>query len=101
LRGHGSMVLVVYDVSGDGERRRLAATLEAWGLHRIQRSAFIGRLQWARARDLAALAARIIQPETDVVHLVPLREEQWLRTLVLGTPRWGSVAGVEGARLLA
>ncbi len=101
MRGLGSMVLVVYDVSDDGDRRRLAAALEAWGLYRIQRSAFAGRLQWAKARDLAALAARIIDPESDVVHLVPLREEEWARAIVLGTPRWGVVARVEGARLLS
>lgn len=97
----GSMVIVVYDVSGDVERRRLASTLEAWGLYRIQRSAFVGRLQWARARDLAALTARIIDPGSDVVHIVPLRAEDWGRALVLGTPRWGGVARVEGARLLS
>ena len=101
MRGLGSMVLVVYDVSDDGNRRRLAATLEAWGLYRIQRSAFVGRLQWARARDLAALAARIVDPGSDVVHLVPVRWEDWARALVVGTPRWGVVAGVEGARILA
>jgi len=91
--------VVVYDVSDDQRRLRLSRTLEAWGLSRIQRSAFTGRMQRARIRDLALLAERLIDPGTDVVHVFQLSREEWSKTIVLGTPRWG-VRSVEGVLLL-
>ncbi|BAN89814.1 CRISPR-associated endonuclease Cas2 [Aeropyrum camini] len=81
-------VVVVYDISDDGVRLRVARTLESWGLYRIQRSAFVGRMQRARMRDLARLLEGMIDPGTDTVHIIPLPSHEWERTLVLGTP-WG------------
>ncbi|MCE4611994.1 MAG: CRISPR-associated endonuclease Cas2 [Desulfurococcales archaeon] len=92
-------LLVVYDVSDDVKRQRLARVLEAWGLARIQRSAFVGRLSHARARDLARLVERIIDPETDVVHMVRLQDWEWRSAIVVGSPRWGP-GRVEGVKLL-
>jgi CRISPR-associated protein Cas2 len=91
--------LVVYDVSDDSRRQRLARTLEAWGLARIQRSAFVGRLTTARARDLAKLVSRIIDPSTDVVHMVALQDWEWRRALVIGSPKWGP-GRVDGVKLI-
>jgi len=45
-------VVVVYDISDDAKRYRLASRLKALGLSRIQRSAFAGRLDSSRLRDL-------------------------------------------------
>ena len=95
-----SMVVVIYDVSDDLARQKLSRVLEAWGLYRIQRSAFVGRLQWARARDLSRLASRIVDPSSDVVHIMPIEEHQWRRALVVGRPRWGLDASLEGVRVL-
>ncbi|MCE4615464.1 MAG: CRISPR-associated endonuclease Cas2 [Aeropyrum sp.] len=90
--------VVVYDISDNTARARVARTLEAWGLGRVQRSAFVGRLQRARARDLARLLSRMIDHDTDVVHLIPVPYYEWDRTIVLGTP-WGE-RRVQSAALL-
>ncbi len=92
-------LLVVYDVSDDARRQRLARTLEAWGLARIQRSAFVGRLTAARARDLARLTEKIIDVDTDVVHMVHVQDWEWRSAIVVGTPRWGP-GRVEGVKLI-
>ena len=81
-------VLVVYDISDDRDRLKVARTLEAWGLSRIQRSAFTGMLQRARMRDLARRISWIIDEDTDVVHIVPLQPGEWEKTIVLGMPKW-------------
>lgn len=86
-------VLVVYDISDDGDRQRVSRTLEAWGLSRIQRSAFTGVLQRARVRDLARRVERLINTETDVVHIVPVQPADWARVLVLGKPKWAARVG--------
>ncbi len=82
-------VLVVYDVSDNAKRLRLAKTLERMGLSRIQRSAFAGAMPAARIKDLERAARRIIDPSTDVVHIIPLAERDWQARRVLGTPIWG------------
>ena len=81
-------VLVVYDVSDDYKRARLAKTLQRYGLARIQRSAFTGELQGARLRDLARSIRGLIDPETDVIHIVRVDEAEWRRAIVMGRP-WG------------
>ncbi len=82
-------VLVIYDVSDDDKRRRLAKALESLGLSRIQRSAFAGEMPAARIRDVERMAGRIIDPRSDVVHIVPLAERDWRARRVLGVPVWG------------
>ena len=86
------MVLVVYDVSDTAKRTRLAKTLEKMGLRRIQRSAFIGSMSYARALDVARASEAVIDKETDVVHVVPLCHSDWRKTIVVGTPKWASGA---------
>lgn len=81
-------VLVIYDISDDSKRLRAARTLETWGMTRIQRSAFIGSMQRARAVDLARRLGMIIDEETDVVHIVALDPREWEAAIVLGKPYW-------------
>lgn len=91
-------VMVVYDVSDDRRRLRLARTLERWGLARVQRSAFTGSIQPGRLKDLERLVRAIIDPATDVVHILPVQDQDWRRLRVVGRP-WGE-ARVSGATLL-
>lgn len=45
-------VIVVYDISEDDVRTRVADILRSFGLERIQRSAFVGRLPSALVKEL-------------------------------------------------
>lgn len=90
-------VLVIYDISDDSKRLRAARSLEAWGLTRIQRSAFVGSMQRARAVDLARRLGMIIDRETDVVHIVTLDPREWEHAIVLGKPYWAR--GIPGAAI--
>ena len=81
-------VLVVYDISDDNTRLKVSRVLEAWGLSRIQRSAFVGSLTRPRALDLARRLETIIDEETDVVHIVFVQPQDWDKTIVLGKPQW-------------
>ncbi|MFZ8794874.1 MAG: CRISPR-associated endonuclease Cas2 [Acidilobaceae archaeon] len=91
--------VIVYDISDDGKRLKVAKVLEQWGLARIQRSAFTGSLQASRVRDLARRLELIIDVDSDVVHIIPVQPQDWAKVIVLGKPYW--VAGrVEGVELL-
>jgi len=91
-------VVVVYDISDDKIRFRVARYLQAKGLSRIQRSAFVGSLQGGRIKDLVRGLSRLIDPDTDVVHIFSIQPVEWERKIVLGTPRWGERSAV--ARVL-
>lgn len=79
-------VVVVYDISDNSKRSAAAKIIESYGLSRIQRSAFQGELQAARARDLARKLAIEIDPKTDVVHIFFIQPQDYARTIVIGRP---------------
>jgi len=91
-------ILVVYDISDDSSRVKVSRVLERWGLARIQRSAFTGILQWPRVRDLSRLLSIYLDEATDILHIIPVPEREWRRTIVLGR-QWGDY-DVKGAVIL-
>jgi len=79
-------VIVMYDVSDDRVREMLANRLQRLGLTRVQRSVFIGWSNNQKLRDIERIALRLINPRTDVVHIVPIDEFSWRKVKVIGTP---------------
>ncbi len=89
-------VVVVYDISDDQNRLKVARYLQAKGLSRIQRSAFVGSLQGGMIKDLTRRLSRMIDFRTDVIHIFSLQPIEWDRRIVLGTPKWGEKSvGIE------
>ncbi|MEM0017933.1 MAG: CRISPR-associated endonuclease Cas2 [Candidatus Korarchaeum sp.] len=66
--------LVVYDISDDALRNRVAELLKDLGLARIQRSAFIGELSDQERRDLEVRMVRLGLGERDRVDIFPICE---------------------------
>ncbi len=52
--------LVIYDISDDKIRERVAKVCKMFGLSRIQRSAFLGDLTSARRKELSAKLKRVL-----------------------------------------
>lgn len=77
-------VVVFYDVSDDRRRARLARVLEALGLVRVQRSVFIGRGGFSKAKEAARAARRIVDVGRDSVAVVVVPEDYARRVLVVG-----------------
>ena len=77
-------LLVVYDVSDNGKRTRLANELKRFGLHRIQKSAFQGEVDSQRLKDLVRVVERVVDVKTDIVHIVPLGLRDWESRIVIG-----------------
>ena len=93
-------VLVIYDVSDNKARQRLAEELMRMGLKRIQRSAFVGTLPWSKMKDVARVASRIIDESRDVVHILPLSDREWSNRVVVGKPTWGDVFAGSGIAII-
>ncbi|MEZ0248835.1 MAG: CRISPR-associated endonuclease Cas2 [Thermoproteus sp.] len=54
-------IIVVYDISENDVRTKVAEVLRAYGLERVQRSVFVGRLPPALVKDLAERIGRTIR----------------------------------------
>ncbi len=79
-------LVVVYDISDDGNRQRLASRLLGLGLTRVQRSAFVGRGGYAFAKDVYRSVQRYVTGESDSVIVFVLPDEDFERALVAGKP---------------
>ncbi|ACB40071.1 CRISPR-associated endonuclease Cas2 [Pyrobaculum neutrophilum] len=54
-------IIVVYDITENDVRAKVADILRAYGLARIQRSAYVGRLPPALVKELAERLARAVK----------------------------------------
>ncbi|HID90695.1 TPA: CRISPR-associated endonuclease Cas2 [Candidatus Bathyarchaeota archaeon] len=64
--------VVIYDVSDDGLRAQVSELLKDYGLVRIQKSAFIGRLKRSRLRSLHTDLRKLVGDRRENVQLYPL-----------------------------
>lgn len=79
-------VLVIYDISDNVVRTKLADDLIRLGLSRIQRSAFIGYVNSSKIKDLIRVCEKWCKGPNDVVHVIPLCDYDWRRVKVFGKP---------------
>lgn len=79
--------LVIYDISDDGLRLRVADACRDFGLVRIQKSAFLGVLSSMRRRELIARIRVLLEKGGDLrdnVQFFVLEESQVKSRVVLG-----------------
>ncbi len=81
-------ILVVYDISNNLDRLRLAESLSRIGLTRIQRSAFTGEIDTQRLKDLTRMVERYARSESDVIHIFQLGLRDWEKRIIIGR-EWG------------
>jgi len=77
-------VLVIYDISDNEVRQRVAEWLLSRGFTRIQRSAYVARGGIAVARDVERYISRWIDVRRDVVHILLIQDIEWDRRIVIG-----------------
>lgn len=74
--------LVIYDISDDSVRNRVAKLCKMFGLNRIQRSAFLGELSSARRKELSAKLRRVLRGEGNIQIFVICRSDFALREVI-------------------
>jgi len=75
--------LLIYDITHDGIRTKVADAGMADGLQRIQYSAFIGELSWTHQKELLLQVKRRIGRHDANVQLFPLDEKSWTSRRVI------------------
>jgi len=81
------MIVVAYDISDDGQRKKAADACLDFGLMRIQNSVFSGPISWNRAEAIGLKINEICSGETDRVALMHLCKECGEKTIVLKKQR--------------
>lgn len=75
--------LLIYDISHDGIRAKVADACLDYGLERIQYSAFMGELNWIHQKELLLQIKRRIGKHDANVQLFPLDEKSWTSRRVI------------------
>ncbi len=96
------LVWVIYDVSENKRRNRIAKKCKAYGLYRIQKSVFLGDIPMQRADEIAEFSADLIDPKTDAVFILPCCRADFDKRIVIGQKTFdeGLVQGTRGSMLL-
>ena len=92
----GELLLVIYDISDDRLRQRVADYLKSKGFTRIQKSAFIGRSIPVIKAEVEAGLKRIVKGRDGVnIQLYPLPPSSFHRRVVIGEFLFQDSPGVE------
>ena len=75
--------LLIYDISHDGTRAKVADACLDYGLERVQYSAFMGELSWIHQRELLLQIKRRIGKHDVNIQLFPLDEKSWTSRRVI------------------
>jgi CRISPR-associated protein Cas2 len=69
--------LVVYDISDDGKRAKVADVCLDYGLDRIQYSAFLGKLSVNHQEELMLKLGKVLGRKAGNIQLFPLCARDW------------------------
>ena len=80
----GTLVWIIYDISDDGVRGRVARSCLEAGLYRVQKSVFLGTIERNRLDELCLVIERGIDGQSDSVYVFPLCQTDFDAVKVLG-----------------
>ena len=77
------MTLVIYDISDDRTRNKIASACKRFGLSRIQKSAFLGEMISSKRKELIDVLRRLIRGEKGNIQVfVICKPDLALRTVI-------------------
>ena len=81
--------LLIYDISHDGTRVKVADACLDYGLERIQFSAFLGELSPTHQRELLLKIKQRLGKHGANVQLFPLDEKAWVQRKIIAQKEEG------------
>jgi CRISPR-associated protein Cas2 len=75
---------VIYDISKNKGRSKVAKICKNYGLTRVQKSAFLGELTRNKAEMLAIEIEKFVEKSTDKVFVIPAGKEEFAKKIVFG-----------------
>jgi CRISPR-associated protein Cas2 len=77
-------VWVMYDISSDRDRGKIAKACKEYGLIRVQYSVFFGNIPTHCLDEIAEFSRELIDPETDGVFILPVSEDYFRKKKIVG-----------------
>lgn len=78
-------ILLIYDITDDRRRTKIADTCLDYGLDRVQYSAFVGQLSRTHQEELMLKIEHILDQSPGKIHLYPIDQKAWTRRLIVET----------------
>lgn len=78
------LVWIIYDIVENKTRTRVAKECKKYGLIRVQKSVFLGKIKTSRFDELGEKCLNLIDEDVDSVYLFPFCQEDFRRVQVLG-----------------
>lgn len=75
---------ILYDISNDKARTKVARCCKQAGLYRVQYSVFLGKLDANQKDDLQLQIKELIDPQVDRVYIFPMSKQELRETVLLG-----------------
>ena len=75
---------VVYDISDDRTRSRVADRCLDFGLQRVQKSVFLGNLDSNRVDEVILFSQELLNVETDSVYVFPMCRDDFEKVRIVG-----------------
>jgi CRISPR-associated protein Cas2 len=75
---------VVYDISDDRRRNRVAKRCLDFGLYRVQKSVFLGDLAANRVDEVELFSRELLDADTDSVYIFPMCRADYERVRIVG-----------------
>jgi CRISPR-associated protein Cas2 len=79
-----TLVWVLYDISINEPRARVAKLCKEAGLYRVQKSVFLGSIARNRLDELRMQIEELIDEDTDSVYIFPMCGSDFKKVLLLG-----------------
>jgi CRISPR-associated protein Cas2 len=77
---------VVYDITNDRVRTKVAKICKGYGLYRVQKSAFLGDINRNQIDDLVLRCKEITNKDKDSIYIFPMCEEDFRKVKMIGIP---------------
>lgn len=75
---------VVYDISNDRTRSKIADRCLDFGLQRVQKSVYLGDLELNRVDEVVEFSRELLDLETDSVYVFPMCREDFDKVRIVG-----------------
>ena len=75
---------VIYDISKDRTRTKIARRCLDFGLYRVQKSVFLGDVPANRVEEILLFSRELLNLETDAVYVFPMCREDFDKVKIVG-----------------
>jgi CRISPR-associated protein Cas2 len=75
---------VIYDISKDKTRTKIARRCLDFGLYRVQKSVFLGDLAPNRVEEVLLFSRELLNLETDAVYVFPMCRDDFEKVRIVG-----------------